>query len=313
MKRIIYKANSVSQLILLSSVLTVCVTFGNLSNADEIPANHLVRWMPAQSEWEGYPPPQSLLQFDSYITVNGVALWYWDTGGDGEPVILLHPPTGSAAIWGYQQPALINAGFRVIAYSRRGHYGSDTGPTNNPGTASGDLHALIDHLDLEKIHLVQSGNGAIAIDFALSHPERVTSITLAMSLLWGANDIDYIPAILQEQSSWFKELGPTYRDLNPIGVATWVGLAEFATSRVVVEQPTENEITWDMLADIEAPTLLMGGDADFYQPPPNLLELAEQMARANPEVVILSDSGHSGYWEQPEAFNQALIEFLKRH
>ncbi len=41
-------------------------------------------------------------------------LWYWDTGGDGEPVVLLHPATGSALIWGYQHPVFAKAGYHVI-------------------------------------------------------------------------------------------------------------------------------------------------------------------------------------------------------
>src|SRR5262249_24869848 len=43
-------------------------------------------------------------------------LWYWDTGGSGAPIVFLHPATGSALIWGYQQPVFAKAGYRVIAY-----------------------------------------------------------------------------------------------------------------------------------------------------------------------------------------------------
>src|SRR5262245_48728746 len=55
----------------------------------------------------------------------GTRLAYWDTGGDGQPIVLLHPATGSALIWGYQQPVFARAGYRVIAYSRRGHHNSE--------------------------------------------------------------------------------------------------------------------------------------------------------------------------------------------
>src|SRR6516164_10016249 len=56
--------------------------------------------------------------------VNDTHLWYWDTGGQGEPVVLLHPASGSGLIWLYQQPVFAKAGYRVISYSRRGYYGS---------------------------------------------------------------------------------------------------------------------------------------------------------------------------------------------
>ena len=47
--------------------------------------------------------------------VPGAKLWGWDTGGHGEPIVLLHPNTGSAASWGYQQPVFARAGHRVVA------------------------------------------------------------------------------------------------------------------------------------------------------------------------------------------------------
>ena len=88
------------------------------------------------------PPPQAAAK-DGIAAVAGTRLEYWDTGGTGEAVVLLHPATGSARIWTYQQPALVNAGYRVIAYSRRGYGKSDPVPKENPGTAADDLRALL--------------------------------------------------------------------------------------------------------------------------------------------------------------------------
>ena len=97
-------------------------------------------------------------------------LGYWDTGGSGEPVVFLHPASGSALIWLYQQPVFAKAGYRVIAYSRRNYYNSDSAPEDNPGTGSGDLQNLIKFLGLEKFHLVSSAaGGSVAADYALSH------------------------------------------------------------------------------------------------------------------------------------------------
>jgi pimeloyl-ACP methyl ester carboxylesterase len=47
---------------------------------------------------------------EALATLPDTRLWYWDTGGDGTPVVLVHPATGSALIWGYQQPAFAKAG-----------------------------------------------------------------------------------------------------------------------------------------------------------------------------------------------------------
>src|ERR1700733_1792405 len=69
-------------------------------------------------------PPQGPAK-EAVAVLPGTRLAYWDTGGTGEAIVLLHPATGSARIWSYQQPVFIEAGYRVIAYSRRGYGGSD--------------------------------------------------------------------------------------------------------------------------------------------------------------------------------------------
>src|SRR5580765_5387639 len=83
-------------------------------------------------------PPQAPAK-EGIAVLPGTRLSYWDTGGNGEVILLLHPATGSQRIWSYQQPVFAKAGYRVIAYSRRGYGGSDPVPKDNPGTAAGDL------------------------------------------------------------------------------------------------------------------------------------------------------------------------------
>jgi len=79
--------------------LTVCATlfFGGAAPAhSQATANALV---PAQA-----PAKEAL------ASIADTHLWYWDTGGEGAPVVLLHPASGSGLIWGYQQSALAKAG-----------------------------------------------------------------------------------------------------------------------------------------------------------------------------------------------------------
>jgi len=89
------------------------------------------------------PIPDQVPAIEGFATVSGARLWYWDTGGDGEPLILCHPASQSSQIWLYQQPVLARAGYRVIAYCRRGVYRSGKGPGENPGTTTGDLRNLL--------------------------------------------------------------------------------------------------------------------------------------------------------------------------
>jgi pimeloyl-ACP methyl ester carboxylesterase len=186
---------------------------------------------------------------------------YWDTGGDGAPIVLLHPATGSALIWAYQQPVFAKAGYRVISYSRRGHHNCEPVPRENPGTASQDLHNLIEFLNIGKFHAVGSAAGcAVAVDYAHSHPERLFGMVLACGLS-GVTDADYVtaseslrPKGFNEMPADFRELGPSYRVANPQGARQWLALEHNAVTGNPMGQQPANKIT---LASLEN----AGGDA----------------------------------------------------
>src|SRR5690606_38923938 len=107
---------------------------------------------------------------------------YWDTGGAGTPLILMHPFAGSFESWPAQQTAFANAGFRVIAYSRRG-VGAKR-PMTTPINHAEDLERVLDALGIPRAHLVTvSGGATIAADFLISHPDRVASAVFSCSLI----------------------------------------------------------------------------------------------------------------------------------
>jgi pimeloyl-ACP methyl ester carboxylesterase len=267
---------------------------------------------------DAIPIPPQVPAKEALASLPGTRLAYWDTGGNGEAVVLLHPATGSARIWSYQQPVLAKAGYRVIAYSRRGYGGSDCVPTENPGTAAGDLHALADSFALRRFHLVGSAaGGGVAVDYALSHPERLSSLTIACAM-GGVQDRDYAARIetlrpkgFDELPAIFRELSPAYRAANPEGTAAWSVLERSAVTGNRLGQKPANPIIWARLATLKLPVLVMGGGADLYMPPPLLRTYAAHIPGA--ELVVVPDAGHSLYWERPDLFNRALLDFLSKH
>ncbi len=262
------------------------------------------------------PAPPQAPQTEGLAKLPGASLYYWDTGGGGEPVILLHPYTGSAKVWTYQQPVLVKAGYRVIAYSRRGFAGSQTGARDDPTTAAEDLGALMDFLNVGRAHLIASAHGAFAaLDFALSHPARVISQTLASSLL-GAQEPDakdliarITPKDFGTYPPEFRELSPSYRAANPQGTQAWLALEE-ASGAEKFRQPNRHKVTYAVLEQLRTPTLLIVGDADLISPPP--LQRLFQAHIPGCELVVLPESGHSAYWEQPRLFNDAVLAFIAR-
>ena len=271
----------------------------------------------SQSTANAVVPPQAPAR-EGLAAIADTHLWYWDTGGEGPPVVLLHPASGSGLIWGYQQPALVKAGYRVIAYSRRSYFNSDALAKDRPGIGSADLHGLIEFLGLTKFHLLGSAaGGTVAVDYALSHPDRLLSLTLADNAA-GIRDGEVAKAVVSIRTKGFddmpvefRELGPSYRAANPEGARIWTELAHKALTGKDFRQGVANQITTARIEAMKVPTLLITGDADLVNPPSILRMVARHIAGS--EMLIAPEAGHSTYWEQPDMFNGALLGFLAKH
>lgn len=269
--------------------------------------------------------PQQAPAKEGVAELSGTRLWYWDTGGDGEAVILLHPGTGSGLIWGYQQPAFAKAGYRVIGYSRRGYYGSDPA-RGSVGDDIDDLANLAGYLGIDRFHAVGSAGGAGTVPrFAIAYPNRVLSLTMACSLM-GVQDSEYqaIENILVPQGVSlppdFRELSPSYRAMNRAGVARWNALHSMSKAQggasaqtpASSANPERAILTWKQLGALAAPALVLMGDADLLAPAAVMRTyFAKHVPRA--EMQLIAESGHSPYWEQPEIFNRLVLDFIRRH
>ena len=127
--------------------------------------------------------------------------------GDGPPVLMLHGFPDSARLWRHQIPALVDAGYRVIAPDQRG-FGNSDRPQAVAAYALpevlGDAIALLDHFALERVRVVSHDWGA-AVGWALAawHPQRVERhVALSvghLSALWNAG-------LAQRRLAWYMLL-----------------------------------------------------------------------------------------------------------
>lgn len=267
------------------------------------------------------PIPKQAPVTEGIATIPGTKIWYWDTGGKGQPIVLVHPATGSGLIWVYQQPALAKAGYRVIGFSRRGYYKSDPVDKANAGHASLDMKNLLDHLKIDRFHAVASAAGcSVTLDFALSYPGRIRSMVLSSGAFGTLADKEKVYGEMTRRSRTkgltemppeFREIGPAYRAANPEGVKAWVDLEHKAINGNRLGPTNQNEFTFAALKKVNTPTLLLAGGSDLMAPSPLHRLMASHMPRA--EVQVVAESGHSVYWEQPDAFNRIVLDFVRRH
>jgi pimeloyl-ACP methyl ester carboxylesterase len=264
---------------------------------------------------------QAASAHEGYADIPGARIWFRDTGGSGEPVVLLHAATGSSRVWEYQTSAFTKAGYRVIAYDRRGWGRTVVDPAGpQPGTAADDLEALMKHLRIERFHLLgTAAGGIVALDYALSFPQQLRSLVVANSI-GGIQDPDYLelgrrlrPAQFTALPPDLRELGPSYRAGNPDGTRRWLELEKMSRPEgpALPAQTMRNKLTLMLLETLKVPTLFITGGADMYSPPPVTQMFASRVR--NSQYLAVPDAGHSVYWEQPETFNRAVLSFIRKH
>ena len=256
----------------------------------------------------------------AFLTIPGARLCYRDSGGDGAPLVMLHANTGTSASWRPQFESFANAGYRVIAFDRRGWGNSagapDTGP--QPGSIAEDLLALATQLSLPKFHLLGvAGGGFAALDFAGWQQDRLRSLVIAASTgSFSEPDMERLSKNISFEGfgklpETFREIGPSFRALEPERTREWAHAQETARQRDAPAQPLRTPNTFDKISQITIPFLAITASADLLAPPALMARWIRQIPHAR--VISIADAGHCVPMEQPEVFNNAVLNFIRNY
>ena len=262
-----------------------------------------------------------------------IELYYTDHGA-GRPVVLIHGWPLSGRSWEAQERPLIEAGYRVITYDRRG-FGQSSQPWDgyDYDTFAADLAALLDHLDLAQATLVgfSMGGGEVVRYLSAYGSGRVAQAVLASAVppyLYQADDnpdggLDDTTIEGFLQASWSDRLG--FLDGFMTGFFSVgdelrvsesqrrfaLGLAALASPKATADCITafaRTDFRTD-LAAIDVPTLVIHGAADATVP----LEVSGQRsaeAIRDARLVVIDDAPHGVTVSHPEQWNAAVLEFL---
>ena len=240
-------------------------------------------------------------------------------GAPDAPVVVLgHGAGGNHGIW-FQQVPVLAADYRVVTWDQRG-FGSSTNHHElaNPRTATGDLLAILDHLEVERAHVVgQSMGGWAAMGLAIAHPERVRSLVLADTL--GGIPVDgwWKPRPAPPRTGPFNHpaLSNDFCIRQPAHAHLYLQIG--GLRRDPLADPTRllrtlGDVTFDdaQLASLAMPVLFVVGSDDEIFPPDWIADAASRVPGARVEIV--AGAGHSPYFEQPEAWNGLVTEFLRQ-
>jgi 3-oxoadipate enol-lactonase len=237
--------------------------------------------------------------------------------GRGPLVLFLHGIGGNRNHWQHQIAFFSRQGFRAAAWDARGYGGSDDYDARlRFDDFTADVLRVVDFLGEEKAHLVGlSMGGRIARNFALAHPGRVSSLTLAnTSPGFDALSPEEVLRFVEERRNRTPEAARRLLGSRARAGAHDALLASFHALRNDSYLKTlEASVAEDRAAPLEklaVPTLVITGDEDRVYP----LELVQRMARRIPgaRLVVLEACGHLSNLEQPERFNDAVLEFLSQ-
>ncbi len=260
-------------------------------------------------------------------SVNGIHINYRLDGNGKETIVLVNGLADDLDTWAFQVGDLVGAGYRVLRFDNRGIGRTDrpAGPYTSRLMAD-DTKALVDHVGITNFHLLGvSMGGMIAQEYALAYPDDLRSLTLActyaapgpfcsrMFAMWAdAAPVLGVPFVMRDVTLW------------AFTTEFFAGrpdeLAGFETAMRYMDQPVpaylaqlaviQNHDTTGRLHQIAVPALVLAGEQDILIPVALSRELHEAIPGSDWQTV---SGGHACLWEYPASFNQAVLEFVRRH
>ncbi len=275
----------------------------------------------------------------SYLTVGQensgkIELFYEDLG-TGQPVVLIHGFPLNGHSWEKQTTALIDAGYRVIAYDRRG-FGASSQPSSgyDYDTFAEDLDKLMTELDLRDTVLIgfSMGTGEVTRYLSTFGSERVSKAILIGAVppfLLKTDDnpegvdesvFDGIKeAIVADRPSYHTDFLKNFYNTDALGGTRITDEAVQMSWNVAVQASAIATLkcvdTWltdfrDDLPKIDVPTLIIHGDADRILPLESTAKRLPKLIK-NSRLVVVEDGPHAICWTHADKVNPEILKFLR--
>jgi non-heme chloroperoxidase len=259
---------------------------------------------------------------------------YYEDLGSGKPVVLIHGYPLNGHSWERQTMALLDAGYRVIAYDRRG-WGQSSQPTtgHDYDTYAADLKELLEQLELTDIVLCgfSMGTGEVTRYLGAYGSDRVEKAVLFGAIppfllktddnpegVDGAVFEGIKETVLKDRYAWFKQFFDDFYNVDKlaperIGEQAWQASFNVACMGSAYSSYACVD-TWltdfrDDLPKIDVPTLVLHGTEDRILP---YEATAARLPALIDDVELVSVEGgpHNIGWTHPDEVNAALLEFV---
>lgn len=258
-----------------------------------------------------------------------VAIW-----GTGPPLLLLHGLMGSSASWLEVVPSL-SRDHTCICLDLPGHGKSDVPPSWQRYTVEKqmtDVARALDHLEVDRTAILgYSMGGRIALSFALSRPERVSSLICESTSPGIEDELERKQRMARDESlsqsietEGMEAFVSQWETLPLFG--TQIGLREAVRRRLRQQRLNTSPVgaagslrgmstgrfpqMWTSLSRLRIPVLLIGGEQDHTYMP-----IIKRIHKGLPSsvVALVPGAGHNVHLEQPNEFTNVVADFLRRY
>ncbi len=261
---------------------------------------------------------------------------YYEDHGAGQPVVLIHGYPLSGRAWDKQVPVLLEAGYRVITYDRRG-FGQSSQPTvgYDYDTFAADLNTLLEHLDLHDAVLVghSMGTGEVTRYLGRYGSARVAKGVLVSPippfLLQTPDNPEGVPqslfdgfaqAAAADAPAWMKGFLDNFYNIDTLRGTLVSDQAYQASWNLAVTASATAAVacigTWttdfrDDLPEIDVPMLVVQGDADQVLPVDKTGKRLPGLIK-DVQLVVIDGGPHAIPWTHAARVNTALLDFIRR-
>ena len=249
---------------------------------------------------------------------------YYEVAGDGLPLVLIHGGAVDSRAFD-DQFAEFAKHYRVVRYDLRGT--GRSGNRDKPFSNTEDLYALLQYLHIDSAFLLGiSRGGGFAYDFALERPQMLKALILVSSNL--SAGVPAYEAMFERSTEagkkngaaaaaqvWANDpyQGPQREETRPKVlkiIEDNIARFRYFDGYEPVEQLSSSKVPRaDRLGEIIAPTLIIAGAHDNIDARNNYQRWADGISGA--KMIVFPDSGHLVNIDEPDSFNQTVLEFLE--
>lgn len=258
-----------------------------------------------------------------------IEIHYRVMGAGGQTLVLVNGVGDDLDGWVNQTQDFLAAGLRLVTFDNRGvgRSGQPPGPYTSAQMAA-DLDAVVHEAGLSRFHLAGvSMGGVIAQEYAVAHPDRLASLVLANTFAaadpftraafdtWAiVAEAAGMPVMMQQQAPWI--FSPAFYARDSARVAELVAGAQGSTQPAAAfaaqMAALNNHDCIRRIGGVTVPTLVIAASDDIIIRPQLSRQLFELMPQSSRRWAVVP-GGHAAFWEDPEPWNRAVIEFVLAH